>query len=128
MNKIKKLIINLNATDLLVVLFTTFLSLLAVIFSDRVIYWQEIVIINIILQSFVFTVAYFDEHRRNMFTHQLRFWYLVPTILLVFKELYALVDPIRGKIYDNLLIEIDRFLFGGDPTHFMWQFANPFIT
>lgn len=128
MNKVKKLIINLNATDLLVVVFTSFLSLLAIIFSDKVVYWKEIVVINLVFQSFIFTVAYFDEHHRNMFTHQLRFWYLFPTIFLVFKELYNLVDPIRGKIYDDVLIKVDRFLFGGDPTHFLWQFANPFIT
>lgn len=128
MNKTKKLIINLNATDLLVVVFTTFVSLLAIIFYQRVFYWKEIVIINIFFQLFVFTVAYFDENSRNAFTHQLRFWYLVPTILLVFKELYFIIDPIRGKIYDYILIEIDRFLFGGDPTHFLDKFSNPFLT
>lgn len=128
MKKIKKLIINLNAADLLVVIFTSFLSLLAIIFNAKVIYWKEIVVINFFFQSFIFTLAYFDEHRRTIFTHQLRFWYLVPTIFLVFKELYNLIDPIRGRIYDNVLIDIDRFLFGGDPTHFLFQFTTPFLT
>lgn len=128
MKKIKPFIINLNATDLLVVLFTTFLSVLAVIFNSKVIYWKEIVLINILLQTFIFTLAYFDEHKRNMFTHQLRFWYLVPLIFLLFKEVYNLVDPIRGKIYDQFLIEADRFLFGTDPTHVLFNIANPYLT
>ena len=128
MKKIKPFIINLNATDLLVVLFTTFLSVLAVIFNSKVIYWKEIVLINILLQTFIFTLAYFDEHKRNMFTHQLRFWYLVPLIFLLFKEVYNLVGPIRGKIYDQFLIEADRFLFGTDPTHVLFNIANPYLT
>jgi len=128
MKKIKPFIINLNATDLLVVLFTTFLSVLAVIFNGKVIYWKEIVLINILLQIFIFTLAYFDEHKRNMFTHQLRFWYLVPLIFLLFKEVYNLLDPIRGKIYDQFLIEADRFLFGTDPTHVLFNIANPYLT
>lgn len=128
MKKIKPFIINLNATDLLVVLFTTFLSVLAVIFNSKVIYWKEIVLINILLQIFIFTLAYFDEHKKNMFTHQLRFWYLVPLIFLLFKEVYNLLDPIRGKIYDQFLIEADRFLFGTDPTHVLFNIANPYLT
>jgi len=128
MKKIKSFIINLNATDLLVVLFTTFLSILAIIFNAKVIYWKEIVGINILLQSFIFTLAYYDEHKSSMFTHQLRFWYLVPMIFLSFKEIYNLVDPIRGKIYDDLLIQADRFLFGTDPTKLLYHIANPYLT
>lgn len=128
MNKLKSLIINLNATDLLVVVFTTIVSVLAIVFHSKVHYWSEIVLVNILLQLFIFSLAYFDEHRRNMFTHQLRFWYLVPMIFLAFKEMYNLVDPLRGKIYDQLLIEIDRFLFGTDPTHALFNITNPYLT
>ncbi|MDZ7765444.1 MAG: phosphatase PAP2 family protein [Melioribacteraceae bacterium] len=128
MKKIKSFLINLNATDLLVVSFTIFLSLLSIIFSYKVHYWLEIVIVNLALQLFIFTLAYFDEKNRNMFTHQLRFWYLVPMILLVFKELYFLVDPIRGVIYDDLLIKIDRWIFGFDPTMVLYNIANPYLT
>jgi len=128
MKKIKSIILNLNATDLLVVIFTSLLSLTAIVFNSRVIYWKEIVVINLFLQLFIFSLAHFDEHKRNMFIHQLRFWYLVPMILVVFKEIYYMVDPIRGKIYDRLLIDIDRFLFGADPTYVLYSIANPYLT
>lgn len=128
MKKLKSLLINLNATDLLVVSFTLFLSVLSIVFSHNVHYWLEIVIVNFALQAFIFTLAYFDEKNRNLITHQLRFWYLVPMILLVFKELYLLVDPIRGIIYDDLLIEIDRWIFGFDPTVVLYNIANPYLT
>lgn len=128
MKKIKSLVINLNATDLLVVVFTSFLSTLAIIFSDRVIYWKEIIVINLLLQIFIFTLAYYDENKRSMFTHQLRFWYLVPMIFLSFKEIYNLVDPIRGKIFDDFLIQADRFLFGTDPTKVLYHISNPYLT
>lgn len=128
MNKTKSFIIKLNATDLLVVSFTLFLSILGIVFHNRVQYWFEIVIVNLTLQIFIFLLAYFDEKNRNLITHQLRFWYLVPTIFLVFKEIYFLVDPIRGKIYDDLLIKIDRWIFGFDPTHALYHIANPYLT
>jgi len=39
-----------------------------------------------------------------------------------------MIKPIRGMDYDFLFINIDRFLFGGDPTKFFYQIANPFLT
>ncbi len=128
MKKIKSFVINLNATDLLVVSFTLFLSLLSVGFSHKVDYWLEIVLVNFALHIFVFTIAYWDEKKKNLITHQLRFWYLIPMIFTVFKELYFIIDPIRGKIYDDLLIQIDRWIFGFDPTHVLYSIANPFLT
>lgn len=42
--------------------------------------------------------------------------------------MYFLIHPIRKFDYDFLLIEIDRFLFGTDPTLFIIQYAHPLLT
>ncbi len=39
-----------------------------------------------------------------------------------------MIKPIRMVDYDQILIKIDRFIFGTDPTVFLHQFANPVLT
>jgi membrane-associated phospholipid phosphatase len=39
-----------------------------------------------------------------------------------------MVDPIRGVIYDDFLISIDRFIFGTDPTVELYKISNPVLT
>jgi membrane-associated phospholipid phosphatase len=39
-----------------------------------------------------------------------------------------MIKPIRQQDYDYLFIEIDRWMFGTDPTHFLYQFSHPVIT
>jgi membrane-associated phospholipid phosphatase len=39
-----------------------------------------------------------------------------------------MVKPIRVYDYDDWFIEIDRWMFGTDPTHFLYQFSSPLLT
>jgi membrane-associated phospholipid phosphatase len=39
-----------------------------------------------------------------------------------------MVDPIHGIIYDQALIDIDRFMLGCDPTVELFAIANPILT
>ncbi|MFA5804341.1 MAG: phosphatase PAP2 family protein [Melioribacteraceae bacterium] len=39
-----------------------------------------------------------------------------------------MIDPIRGIIYDDYLILIDRFIFRTDPTVELYKIANPYLT
>ena len=56
-------------------------------------------------------------------------WYVAPITFFSFKELYLMIKPIHfGRDYDDLLIEIDRWLFGGDPTRWLMHIANPLLT
>lgn len=123
-----KFIKNFKATDLLVIFFSSFLILLCLIFHQRIYCWDSLVAINILLIVFVSTLSFYDYLKQNKITHQLRFWYLVPMIFLVFKEMYYIVDPLRQTLYDDVLIKIDRFLFGADPTIVLYKIANPYLT
>ena len=83
---------------------------------------------NFAITAYIIFVSYFDEKKSGIIWKQLHYWYFVPLIFLLFKELYLMVDPIRGIIYDDLLIKSDRFLFGADPTHVLMKIANPVLT
>jgi membrane-associated phospholipid phosphatase len=47
---------------------------------------------------------------------------------MTFKELYFMIAPIRGQDYDWMFIEIDRWIFGTDPTVVLYKFSFPLLT
>jgi len=128
MNKLRRIPQILNATDFLVVSFYLFLTLINLIFYSRVDDWFHLVCLNIVFVCFVVGLAYYDEKKSNILSSQLRYWYLVPMVLLTFKEIYLMIKPIRQIDYDQLLIQADRFLFGTDPTVALFSISNPLLT
>lgn len=134
MNKAKIFIKKLKAFDLVAVVFYLILSTLHIIYYDRIdysIYW---LLINIFIMLFAFGISYLEaitsesNHSSNKLISLIHYWYIAPLILLTFKQLWYMVKPIRQIDYDYLFIEIDRWMFGTDPTHFLYQFANPALT
>lgn len=128
MRQFKYLLKSLNATDLVVVIFYLFLTVMNVIFHARVAEWRILVAGNFMIIAFVFTVAQLAKNTKNELWNQIHYWYLAPLILLTFKEIYLMVQPIRMQDYDYLLIQADRFIFGFDPTLALYKIANPYLT
>lgn len=128
MTKIKSYFLNLYATDLVVVGFYIILTLINFIFYARVPEWYILNAINIFIIVFVFYLAKKDSESSSKIIHSAHNWYLLVLIFITFKELYLMISPIHGRDYDNILIQIDRFIFGTDPTHFLYQFAHPVLT
>jgi membrane-associated phospholipid phosphatase len=82
--------------------------------------------VGIILLAFL--IAYLESIFDNKFWRAVHYWYTAPLILFTFKELYYLIEPIRGHDYDWLFIEIDRWMLGGDPTIFLQKISFPLLT
>lgn len=118
----------LKSFDLIVVLFYCLLIAINLVFNDRIEYWQTFILLNILVIIFVFILSYSAETYRYKLLRILHYLYLIPLVLLTFKEVYFLIRPIRPNDYDQLLIEIDRWMFGGDPTIFLYNFSHPVIT
>ncbi|MBZ0201175.1 MAG: phosphatase PAP2 family protein [Ignavibacteriaceae bacterium] len=128
MNKIKSYLKKLKAFDLVVVVFFVMLILLNIIFHNRVEYWDSLILLNLCIIFFVFFIAFLEERFSNNFFRALHFWYIAPIILITFKELYLMIKPIRVYDFDYLFIQIDRWMFGTDPTVWLYQIANPVLT
>lgn len=128
MNFIKSSIKNLLPVDFIVITFCFFLSLLNLIFIQKVALWHIHILVNIIVILFVLITIQQEIRTRNFVLKQLHFWYLIPLVLIFFKELYGMIDPIREIIYDDMLILIDRFIFRFDPTVELYKIANPYLT
>ncbi len=126
--KLKKYFSALQPVDLVVVVFALLLIALDIIFHSRIEHYFELISINVFVIIFVLVVVNLDARYENKLLKSIRSWYIAPIILLTFKQLYFMIAPIHGKDYDTLLIEIDRWLFGVDPTVWLWQFSHPLLT
>ena len=128
MTKTKILLKSINPTDFIVIVFCQFLTLLNIIYYNKIETWYLNVLMNVAITAYIIFISYLDNKKYNVVWKQLHYWYLVPLIFLFFKELYLMIDPIRGVIYDDVLIKIDRWIFGTDPTHVLMKIANPVLT
>lgn len=118
----------LKTYDLIVIIFYIFLSVLNLVFHDRLEHWQTFILFNILLISFVFILAYTAETYRYKVLRIVHYIYLIPLVLITFKEIYFMIRPLRPNDYDQLLINIDRWIFGCDPTVFLSNYSHPVIT
>ncbi len=128
MNKVKSYIRHLKAFDVIVVIFYIILTVLHIIFHNRIETWGTWVVINVAIILFSSLLAYMESKHDNAFWNGLHYWYVVPITLLTFRQLYYMVNPIRVIDYDYIFIEIDRWIFGTDPTHLLHQLSNPLLT
>jgi membrane-associated phospholipid phosphatase len=128
MQNIRLFLNKLKAHDLVVIVFYLFLILVNLIFYKKIDQWQLFILMNTAIIIFALLLGYLEEKHNNVLVRITHYWYIAPLILITFKELYFLIKPIRVYDYDYLLIAADRWLFGGDPTHFLHNFANPVLT
>jgi membrane-associated phospholipid phosphatase len=126
--RFRSLLVSLSAADLVSILFLLFLTLLNVIFASRVTVWLELVLVNLAFISLIIFLATRAESRKTPLYIGMHRWYLYIVVLLVFKELYFMIRPIHPIDYDQFFIEADRWIFGVDPTVWLYQFAHPVLT
>ena len=118
----------LSPADLVSIVFLLFLTALNLIFYARVQEWLVLTIINFAIIVAVMFLARGAEEKKTRLLIGLHRWYCYLIIILIFKEIYRMVHPIHPTDYDQLLISIDRWLFGVNPTQWIGQFAHPFLT
>jgi membrane-associated phospholipid phosphatase len=118
----------LTTGDVATIVFLAVLSLLNIVFAPVIPYWYVLVGSNVLFVCLIPYFAHKAKDGRSRLIGYIRDWYPVPMIFYVFKETYLMVHPIHPQDYDWLLIGIDRWLFGGDPTRWLSTFAHPFVT
>ena len=119
----------LHSADLLFIGFNLILSCINILFADRIPYWWIIVGTNFLGSSLICVMAYLRHTTGWKPLRLLHDWYVPVATFFSFKALYFMIKPIHaGKDYDDLLIAIDRWLFGVDPTVWIAQFARPWLT
>lgn len=128
MNTIKSFIKKLKAFDVVVIGFSIFLIILHIIFHSRIQDSGTWILINLAIIFFAFAISYLESLADQKLWRIIHYWYIAPIILITFRQLFFMIKPIRVQDYDYLFISIDRWMFGSDPTHFLYQFSSPLLT
>ena len=126
---IRRLTQYLHSADILVIGFLTLLTVLNLVFASRIPHWWVMIIINFAVTGFVCWLGFARHSCGSKLIRVIHDWYVAPTVFFSFKEIYFMLKPMHfGRDYDDVLIAIDRWIFGVDPTHWLLQFANPWLT
>ncbi len=120
---------HLNATDVLLILFAAFLSLLSIALGPSVSRGWLLTGLNLAAVGYVWLLALWSRRTRIAPVRWLHDWNAIPVILFFFKEVNSLILSFnRGEDFDWLFIRIDRFFFRVNPTEWLAGFANPYVT
>ncbi len=111
----------ISPTDLVTFTFIVIILILTLIFQDKL-DAVGIVINSCILLVSIITVNYIRSKSNGKAARSLHTFYIIPLVLLVFKTVEKLSFALHGRDYDNVLIMIDRTMFGGaNPTVWLYQ-------
>lgn len=108
--------------------FLVLLTLLTLVFYTRVPLWKELALINVVAILAIFSIARLAETRKTKLLIGIHRWYCYLFVLFVFKEIYQMVHRIHPTDYDQLFIAIDHWMFGVNPTQWLYRFSTPLIT
>lgn len=127
MNK-RRLISILSPADLVTIAFLLSLNILALIFHKSIAEWIWIELVNFTVIGSIAVLAYRAHESDNKLMIGLHRWYLYPAVIFVYMEIDLMIRPIHPVDYDSLLIAIDQWMFGVNPTQWIMQFAHPVVT
>jgi membrane-associated phospholipid phosphatase len=128
MKTIKSFIKKLKAFDVVVVGFSIFLIALHIIFHNKIENTNSWILVNLVVIFISFLIAYLESLNDLKVWRIIHYWYIAPIILLTFRQLFFMVKPIRFYDYDHWFIQIDRWIFGADPTQMLYHLSSPLLT
>lgn len=123
-----KVLTSLSPADLITIGFLNSLNLLGVVFAPRIPYWWVIIAVNLGLCALIAWLARASADESSKLLTGLHRWYLYPAVVFVYMEVDLMNRPIHSMDYDHLLIAVDHWLFGTNPTQWIFQFAHPLVT
>jgi hypothetical protein len=110
---------HLTSVDLFVIAFSFFYIAISIVFASRV--DEAVVITNAgIGILIILAVCYIRSLTDRKSANIIHAFYIAPVIPIYFKLSEQLSFPIHNRDYDDVLIYIDRMMFGVDPT--VWLF------
>ena len=121
----------LRSADVVTAGFLFFLCAIELIFAQRLTAFLFYIPLNAVLIFFIIAAGkkLSTQGEKKYLSLSIAYdWYLIPTILFIYTQASSIAHPIHGKDFDALLIGIDRYLFGTDPTAWAYRFAHPLIT
>jgi membrane-associated phospholipid phosphatase len=118
----------LRPVDALIIAFALLLSAFNLVFSNKVHEWANLILINISVSAGIVLLARAAKVSKSRLIRFIYDWYPGLIVFFSFKEMHVIIQSLARKDYDDLLIAIDRWLFGVNPTAWLAQFSSPLLT
>jgi membrane-associated phospholipid phosphatase len=125
---ISKVISGIISFDVYTLIIMLICSLLAVVYYQWVPNSSSILVLNLLIAVTVGALIVVHATSDFKLFGMLRRFYMVPVIYLMYDQIQMFVRVVNPIDYDELLINIDRAIFGVDPTVWLAQFSSPFLT
>jgi len=117
-----------NTLDLYVIGQFSIYTLFCLVFFSSIAWSGRLIAFNFCIVSLIVGIAYWNRTNHNFTLDILHNFYIVPLMLLVFKQMFFYIPVIHPHDYDQLLIQWDKAIFGINPTQWLYQFRNPLLT
>ncbi len=124
---IRTILRGLYVHDTLSIVFLAALSILTLCYAPALDGWLSLVAANTAICLFIAAVAWFDERRHHPASDALHRYYVAILILVIFKELYVMMPTVHPGLYDDVLVRVDRMMFGVNPTQWLAPYATPWL-
>lgn len=127
MNTIQRRFSALETTDFVNVSFFTLLALAMIGCARAIPLWWMYVLFDIavIIAIFVLAIKASTRGHRWRLVHG---FYMMLCIPIAFSQAYHLVPALNPNDIDQVLIGIDRAVFGVNPTQWLFRFSHPVLT
>ncbi|MBX7156540.1 MAG: phosphatase PAP2 family protein [Bacteriodetes bacterium] len=119
---------HLIALDVYILAIMGAYSMLALMFMRWIPQTFEIIATDIVFAIVTLIVANTIKAHHSYGWQVFRRMYVVPMIYPMYNHTQFMVPRLNWHLYDYQLIQIDRFIFGTNPTHLVNMIANPYLT
>lgn len=119
----------LNGAEIYVIMMSVIYSLLLLIFSSSFENPLMLFTYNVGIAGVIMAVAFLDYYLGdNRKMHIARIVFIAPIIYICYLNTQFYVRAINPVLYDQVLIDWDNWLFGGDVSRFFDAIRTPFLT
>ena len=111
-----------------------FVAIIALYGTLTVCFWHELphnfllLLENVSFLAFMIIVIRFGGSPHSGVLHTVRRFYVIPFVYPMYLQTFQIVPYLRTARYDATLAAIDRWIFGIDPTSWMYRYAHPLLT
>lgn len=117
---IRRIIRVISPTEFVTFAFIALVIILTIVFQDKldavgIVIYTTILLVTIIIVNFVRSLS------NSKVVRAVHTFYIIPLVILVFKTVEKLSFALHGRDYDNVLIGIDRTIFGVNPTVWLYE-------
>jgi len=118
----------LRPADLLVLLFCAALAVVSLLVWTRLPEGRWLIAVDFLLIAFVLVLRPGALPTRSRLSWLADF-YFAPVIYLSYRQACVIAHALHnGRTYDTLLVDVDRWIFGVDPTLWLARYTSPFVT